>query len=433
MDQTAVHEGTPPQKPMTTAIQAGPPATAPKLGKPEHPAYVVLEKLADLRITVALMVLSMLIVFWGTLAQVDQGIWTVVGKYFRSFLVFVPLKVILFNAIDNRELAIPFPGGWAIGSAMMINLLAAHIIRFKLTWARSGILLIHAGLIVMMIGEVVTGVYQIERNMVIKVGETASTVVQPGKTELAVIRRIDTKKDQVVTVPGRMLQEGSVVEHEELPFKALVRVYMVNSNLLNANHNPNRHAKNPATHGTGLSVIADPVSETSGVDPNQKHDQPSVYVKLTSRTGKDLGTWLLSVGLDEQWIEVDGVMYQIALRFKHSALPYQMHLNKFTHAKFQGTETPKDFRSYIRLIDAEEGVDRDVEIYMNNPLYYRGQTFYQSSWTTDPMGKANGTVLQVVQNPGWLLPYISCLIVGIGMLVHFGLTLYRFLERRVVR
>jgi hypothetical protein len=75
-----------------------------------------------------------------------------------------------------------------------------------------------------------------------------------------------------------------------------------------------------------------------------------------------------------------------------------------------------------------------VEIYMNAPLYYRGETFYQSSWTTDPRtGKADGTILQAVRNPGWLLPYLSCAIVGLGMLVHFGLTLFRFVDRRIVR
>jgi hypothetical protein len=40
-----------------------------------------------------------------------------------------------------------------------------------------------------------------------------------------------------------------------------------------------------------------------------------------------------------------------------------------------------------------------------------------------------------VRNPGWLLPYVSCGIVGLGMLLHFGLTLTRFVnrERRTVR
>ena len=41
-----------------------------------------------------------------------------------------------------------------------------------------------------------------------------------------------------------------------------------------------------------------------------------------------------------------------------------------------------------------------------------------------------GTVLQVVRNPGWLMPYFSCALVSLGMLVHFGIHLVGFLRRR---
>jgi hypothetical protein len=39
------------------------------------------------------------------------------------------------------------------------------------------------------------------------------------------------------------------------------------------------------------------------------------------------------------------------------------------------------------------------------------------------------SILQVVQNPGWLIPYISCLLVTVGLLVHFSISLRRGLRR----
>ena len=39
------------------------------------------------------------------------------------------------------------------------------------------------------------------------------------------------------------------------------------------------------------------------------------------------------------------------------------------------------------------------------------------------------TVFQVVRNPAWIWPYISCAMVAAGMLVHFGQTLTRFMGR----
>ena len=40
------------------------------------------------------------------------------------------------------------------------------------------------------------------------------------------------------------------------------------------------------------------------------------------------------------------------------------------------------------------------------------------------------TGIQVVQNSGWLIPYLACSITALGMLAHFFGTLTRFLKRR---
>ena len=65
-------------------------------------------------------------------------------------------------------------------------------------------------------------------------------------------------------------------------------------------------------------------------------------------------------------------------------------------------------------------------IFMNQPLRYGGKAFYQASF-----GKGDTlSVLQVVENPGWLLPYVSCVLVGIGLVVHVSLGLRRALGKR---
>jgi hypothetical protein len=38
----------------------------------------------------------------------------------------------------------------------------------------------------------------------------------------------------------------------------------------------------------------------------------------------------------------------------------------------------------------------------------------------------------VVSNPGSLLPYASCIIVALGLCIHFGISLVGFLERKGV-
>lgn len=446
MDQTATKQPSAAPQPQPGAVEtngsvngaATPPTPKTAPAKQQNIFVRGLHMLADLRITVALFALAMIIVFWGTLAQTDFGVWTVVARYFRSALVWVPLRVVLFNQISDNGMYLPFPGGWLIGGVMLVNLLAAHAIRFKLSWNRGGILLIHAGLIIMMLSEVITGLYAVEGQVIIQNGMTVNQITHPGTAEFAVIENVNAKTDQVTIVPRHRLQPGATIDDPNLlPFKMQIIEYLPNSDV--------RGIKNAGeidkdAKGHARLYVAFKVDEVAGVAQEQRHDAPSMYAYLTDHDGKELGKWLFSALLENQYITLkdkDGTdkTYNINLRFKQTKRDFSIHLTKFEHKKFAGTETPKDFHSYILLSDESAGItDRPAEIYMNAPFTYKGETFYQQSWTTDPMtGKANGTILQVVRNPGWAMPYISCLVVGIGMLYHFGITLYKFVDRRIVR
>jgi hypothetical protein len=45
----------------------------------------------SLRLTVVLLALSIVLIFWATLDQVHLGVWAVQQKFFHSFFVFVRL------------------------------------------------------------------------------------------------------------------------------------------------------------------------------------------------------------------------------------------------------------------------------------------------------------------------------------------------------
>src|SRR5262245_60419042 len=152
------------------AVPAPEKAALPKSSTAGGLLYDVLRALASLRLTVVFFALGVFLVFAGTLAMMDEGLWTVLSKYFRSWFVVIPFQVfvrfgqVFFGVSKDAVVSggIPFLGGWSIGAVLMTNLLAAHLVRFKLSWKRSGILLIHSGLAVMMVGEFITGLYQVE-------------------------------------------------------------------------------------------------------------------------------------------------------------------------------------------------------------------------------------------------------------------------------
>ncbi len=387
----------------------------------------ILGPLADLRITVTLFALSLFLVFYGTLAQMDKGVWTVVTEYFRSAIVWIPLKTVLFRAVDVRG-AIPYPGGWLLGSLLLVNLVAAHIVSFKLTWRRIGIWLIHSGIVLMMMSELITGLYAVEGHMRISVDESTNYVEYASAPEIAVIDSSDVKKDHVTVIPTARLQRGGLISNDQLPFDVEVLRYMVNSQVNNAT--PGN--ANDANRGLGLKLIALERPEGVGVDPDQKIDIAAMYVTLKhKRTGESLGTYMLSVELIEpEHVKVDGKSYAVSLRFKRSYRPYTFHLQKLNVKFYPNTDVPKDYSSFIRLTDPEQKEDRDVRIWMNHPLTHAGETFYQAGVHQDERERWRTTTLQVVRNPGWMLPYLSCLLVACGMLFHFGLNLVRFIERR---
>ena len=91
---------------------------------------------------------------------------------------------------------------------------------------------------------------------------------------------------------------------------------------------------------------------------------------------------------------------------------------------------PKNFQSRVRINNPTKGETREVDIYMNNPLRYEGLTFFQATMGRDEIVDVGRSGLQVVRNPSWLVPYLSCLLVGIGLTVQFLYHLIGFITKR---
>jgi cytochrome c biogenesis protein ResB len=76
-------------------------------------------------------------------------------------------------------------------------------------------------------------------------------------------------------------------------------------------------------------------------------------------------------------------------------------------------------KNYESLVTITTGtLERQVRIYMNNPLRYKDYTVYQASYDNDSTGKQYST-LAVVKNSARIMPYIACLFVFFGLALHF--------------
>ncbi|MDP1796892.1 MAG: cytochrome c biogenesis protein CcsA [Planctomycetaceae bacterium] len=532
----------------------------------------VLAPLASLKFTVALLAMAIFIILAGTLAQVDKDIWQVIDEYFRTSIAWVEFRLFLppsfWKAFTSAPMptipgSFPFPGGQLIGTAMALNLLAAHLIRFKvqargwplisgllvilagmvltslvvtsannsgglqaqpwltydalwwclvgsatagyaallaywwvsplrqkeLVWVtgaglvtlgvgtayliwmavrgerlsdsamrilwqltqgggvgllllvgcalvfkkRAGVVLLHAGIGLMMFGELLVGLTAVEGQLQMQEGETVNYVQDIRTVELAIVDRSDEKVDKVTVIPKGAIVSAAEnkrkIRDERLPFEIEIKQFLQNAALRKVRGGDT----NLATRGHGLEYFVEDIRPGSGTDMDSKVDLSAAYVTFRSKSGEDLGTYLLGLVFSAQneteTVTVDNQTYQVSLRFKRSYKPYKFQLTDVRKDDYIGTDTPRNYSSDVRLVDETRNVDRTLRIWMNNPLRFAGETFYQSGYHRDPMTQIEGTTLQVVTNTGWMIPYVSCMIVAIGMLSHFLITLSRFLNR----
>ena len=369
----------------------------------------------SLKLTVACLALGLVLVFIGTLAQVDLGLYKAQNEFFRSFFIYWGPK--------RADWKIPvFPGGYLVGSVLLINLVSAHFSRFVLTRKKIGIWLVHVGLILLLLGQLLTDMLSRESTLHLREGQTKNYSETEREAELAIIDTTDKESDKVVAVPQRLLASEKEISHAELPFTIKIKDFLPNSQVTERD----AAATDPAaaTHGIGARAT---VRRLPQVTSMEERDVPSAIIEVVAGQAH-LGTWLVSEFINRaQDLTWNNRTFQLSLRPRRHYKPFSIQLLNFTHDTYQGTDIPKNFSSRVVLHRPDSGEKREVLIYMNNPLRYAGETYYQASFDKDD----KGSVLQVVHNPSWLTPYFSCILVGIGLVVQFLTHLVPFLKRRL--
>jgi hypothetical protein len=372
---------------------------------------------SSLKLTVACLVLGCVIVFWGTIAQVHLGLYRAQNEFFRSFLIY-------WHPAGTGFHVPIFPGGYFIGTVLLVNLFVAHFRYYQPGKRKIGILLIHLGIVLLLLGQMLTDFLSRESSLHLRIGETKNYTEADRAFELAVFDTTDKDSDKVVAIPCSLLVRRGEVSNLEMPFSVRVKTFYANS-ILDQQSQPGFE---PVKTTTGLGAGIWWREEPRETDLNRM-DMPSAIVEIVTSQGS-LGTFLVSGWLDQpQSFAFNHHSYDLRLRQERYYMPFSLHLIEFRHDKYPGTDIPKNFSSRVRLQNLENGEDREVRIFMNNPLRYAGETFYQASFDPDD----HGSVLQVVRNPSWLTPYLACVLVATGLVIQFLSHLIPFLKRRMAK
>ena len=333
------------------------------------------------------------------------------------------------------------------GTAAGLVLLAGAQLVFK---KRAGIVVLHAGIGLMFAYEVIVGKAHEERQMSIFEGQSQNwtqdirfyelVVTEPAPdapaSSVSASTAPTTPLDTEIVVPQKLLHEGARIALPEAPFDVRIVRFYRNSKLRDAR--PGEAGASTAGLGAGFAV--DELQPVKGTDSSGAIDMTSMVVELLEKqTGRSLGTYLTGLELGQlrfinsriprDTFEHAGKKYAIELRSKRTYRPYSIKLREVRKDDYLASDKPRNYSSVLEVTDPSRNVSRVESIKMNSPMRFADESFYQHGYNQAVDGRKFSTI-QVVENVGWMLPYVSCMIVVVGCTAQFGGTLMRFLNRR---
>lgn len=391
--------------------------------------------LTSLRLTVFLLGASTLLILFGTLDQVHDGIYLTQQRYFEHVFAVWAYPAQWLASAQLGWIRLPIPAGYFIGPLLLLNLFCAHFRYYRHGWRKIGIALIHGGLVVLLIGQFVAQIAQEDNFLWLSEGESSNYLESFHVDELVVIDKSDPEFDQVVSWPVSLFQRRqTTLRHPSLPFTIDVVGFLPNAVIMPKAQAPENAVDPGITQGIGAErqfvLMRAPLTFADG-----ERNRTTAIVDVNVENGS-LGRWLvsnifrqkapMSIFSPPQSFEYRGKTYEIALRFKRSYLPGTIKLLDFEHDRYPGTEIPFNFSSQVEITDQKSGAKRSTLIYMNHPLRYADYTFYQASFGNND----TSSMFQVVKNPGRWLPYVACAVMTLGLILQFGVGLFRFADRR---
>ena len=350
----------------------------------------------------------MVLVFFGTIAQKDIGLYASQMKYFSTYYF------ILFDYI-------PLPGGRLTLIIMTVNLASSLFKKNLWKMKKVGVIILHIGGLLLLVGGGVTAQFSSEGNMVINEGENVDFVDDYHRMELCLVNISLEDSLEYIVFDDELLSEGQIINYERLGVKIEIISRIENTRI-----------QNRVTLGDSIykGFLKDFVLLPKEPDKENTQNRPSIIFRVRGSDNNSDGIYGLFLGQrDLDIFDFKENQYFTEFRRERSYLPFSIELLDFKKVLHPGTNVAKSFSSEINLIESK--VPRRVLIQMNEPLRHQGYTFFQASFIEELDGEA--TVLAVVKNYGRLFPYISSIIMSIGLLVHLMVNLPKMIKKKPIQ
>jgi hypothetical protein len=335
----------------------------------------------------------MVLLVVGTVAQKDLGIFTSQQRYFSSYFFMLGF--------------VPLPGGLTLMSIFSINLLAKFLFKSDWSWKKSGTIVTHFGVLVLVFGGAISFFTSREGYLVVPQGETRNQIEDYHQREM-VIRDGDTI---LLSIPHDQLKDGLTVQDPSTPFAITITTYCFNCGITRRAIVDQEGWTSPGKF-MQLNVKAP--------DPQDERNMTGIEFTVSGAGPEIDGKYLTFDKFPKPpQITIKGKTYTIAIERAKRPLPFSITLQKFEQNFHPGTDMASAYKSTVTVTDGANTWPAFIE--MNEPLRYRGYTLYQSSF--DVSGEKPYTVLTVVENKGRIFPYLATLIIACGLILHLAIRL----------
>ena len=360
----------------------------------------IVRAVGSIKVTVVCLLWLFILTFWGTVAQVTDGLFQAQEKFFNSWY-FMEFGFL------------PLPGAQFVLWILFFNLVINALFRFVYRWSHAGILITHLGLVTYFVAAFITLHMVEESNLTLREGESSNVGAAYHQWELSVWSPGGGEQRQIAAFDLKGLKPGDAITMDKPPLEFQVSLYFPNAQAYVRREEPEK----PVHNISGINELSRlPVDS----EPEKNFPGGVFRVRLPDGTMQDV--LLYGKEMYPTPVSADGRDYLLQIRRKRYELPIVVTLNKFEMEKHPGTQVARSYRSYVDIEHA--GVKRPVEIYMNHPYRFKDYTFYQASYSVDQNGEYRST-LAVVKNAGRLLPYVASLVTFVGLALHFLMMAFR--------
>lgn len=374
----------------------------------------ILKKLIDVLssygLACALLLCMFFLTLFGTLYQVDHGLYEAKDKFFASWFLWT----------GAGGLSWPyFPGGLTCMGLLSVNMFLGGFVRLRITQRNFGVVIIHMGVAFMLLAGLVKLSMAEEGKLTLAEGQKSNYFDSYYLWEVAIWDLDGGPNQTEYVIQDKYFSDlegddSRRFKMDGLPFELELSGFLPDCRVLPKG--PNWQASGPVVDGFGL---------LAGRSGSQDESYLAGMHARAMADGKVQSGILWGMQFEPWTVQAGGKRWAVDMRHERYEMPFTIRLERFEKEDYPGITMAKAYRSTVTKY--EDNSEERILIQMNEPLRKDNLILFQSSFGNQ--GGATYSTFSVVRNISDKWPEYSLYVITLGMMMTFILKLTKFIRR----